>query len=83
MSSYLTIRDRTAPGSSNESATDPIHFQQQGTVDWTSLTKNTVSASIDVLSRISAAGIDPYTIVVSRAVGGRLVWSSLGRKRFD
>lgn len=37
---------------------DPVRFQQQGQVDWTRLSADSVNASVQVLSRISAAGID-------------------------
>ena len=62
---------------------DPVRFQQQGQVDWTRLGADSVNASIQILSRISAAGIDPFTIVMGRAIGGSLLWRDEGRKRFD
>ena len=62
---------------------DPVRFQQQGQVDWTRLGADSVNSSIQILSRISAAGIDPFTIVMGQAIGGSLLWRDAGRKRFD
>ncbi|MDI1492787.1 MAG: hypothetical protein OHK93_004570 [Ramalina farinacea] len=64
-------------------ASDAVRFQQQGQVDWTRLSADSVNASIQILSRISAAGIDPFTIVMGQAIGGSLLWRDEGRKRFD
>ena len=78
----LVQRDLQAASSSG---TNPgaVSFQQQGSVDWTALGSNSLHASVQILSRISAAGIDPFTIVMGQAVCGTLVWGAEGRKRFD
>ena len=52
-------------------------------MDWTNLSANSFNASVQILSRISAAGIDPFTIVIGQAIGGSLLWRDEGRKRFD
>ena len=59
-----------------------LAFQQQGSLDWTSLAANGGTLSIQLLQRISAAGIDPYTALVGQAVCGSLRCGSGGRKRF-
>ena len=78
----LVQRDLQA-ASSSQTTSGAVNFQQQGSVDWTALGSNSLHASVQVLSRISAAGIDPFTIVMGQAVCGALVWGSEGRKRFD
>ena len=44
------------------------NFQQQGTVDWVELSGRSVQFSVAVLSRLSKAGIDPFTLQVGRAI---------------
>lgn len=44
------------------------NFQQQGTVDWVELSGRSVQFSVAVLSRLSKAGIDPFTLHVGRAI---------------
>lgn len=78
----LGQRDLQSDSSSN-SDSGAVRFQQQGSVDWTALGSNSLHASVQILSRISAAGIDPFTIVIGQAVCGTLVWRPEGRKRFD
>ena len=78
----LVQRDLQAASSSNTQL-GAVRFQQQGTVDWNALGSNSLHASVQILSRISAAGIDPFTIVMGQAVCGTLVWGAEGRKRFD
>lgn len=43
-------------------------FSQQGQVDWVELSSKSVQFSVAVLSRLSRAGIDAYTLHVSRAI---------------
>ena len=78
----LVQRDLQA-ASSSQTTSGAVNFQQQGSVDWTALGSNSLNASVQILSRISAAGIDPFTIVMGQAVCGSLVWGTEGRKRFD
>ena len=81
----LIQRDFRSNGVSSvpASGSDHVRFQQQGQVDWTNLSTNSLNASIQVLSRISAAGIDPFTIVIGQAIGGSLLWRDPRRRRFD
>ena len=81
MSFTLGVRDRTASGQRPTNAIG--QFQQQGTVDWTRLAFASVSSSISILSRVSLANVDPYTIFASQVVAGDLAWSEEGRERFD
>lgn len=55
-------------------------FPQQGAVDWTLLASRTASFTIDVLSRLSAANVDPYTLEVGRAISKQFSISRDGRK---
>ena len=59
-----------------------VAFQQQGSLDWTSLAASGGTLSLQLLQRISAAGIDPYTALVGQAVCGSLRCGSGGRTRF-
>lgn len=43
-------------------------FSQQGQVDWVELSGKSVQFSVAVLSRLSRAGIDAYTLHVGRAI---------------
>lgn len=70
-------------GAPPDAGANAVRFQQQGQVDWTNLGSSSISASIHILSRISAAGIDPFTIVMGQAIGGSLLWRDEGRERFD
>jgi hypothetical protein len=80
----LTLGLRGSPQSSlSDPSSDSIPFQQQGAVDWVSLGSHAVRASIDVIPRISTAGVDPWTLVVGRAIGGSFEWRHVGRERFD
>ncbi|KAH7199421.1 hypothetical protein DER44DRAFT_871857 [Fusarium oxysporum] len=45
-----------------------VGFQQQGTVDWTRIMSGSVTFSVDVLSRLSKAGIEAFTIYAARAI---------------
>ncbi|KAF5700133.1 hypothetical protein FMUND_14438 [Fusarium mundagurra] len=45
-----------------------VGFQQQGTVDWTRIMSGSVTFSVDVLSRLSRAGVEAFTIYAARAI---------------
>ncbi|KAL2839663.1 hypothetical protein BJY01DRAFT_250392 [Aspergillus pseudoustus] len=49
------------------SQTGPV-FSQQGTVDWTQLAKSSVALSLEILSRLSQAGVEPLTLAVGQAI---------------
>ncbi|KAL9116322.1 MAG: hypothetical protein Q9187_007153 [Circinaria calcarea] len=56
-------------------------FTQQGTIDWAALSRTTVSASIAVMARVSAAGVDPFTIAVGQLMLSKFRLSVLGEHR--
>lgn len=58
-------------------------FQQQGQLSWTDLGKTTVSASLNVLARYSAANVDPYTALVGQGMAGSFAFGPNGKKRFE
>ncbi|OCK75057.1 hypothetical protein K432DRAFT_309408, partial [Lepidopterella palustris CBS 459.81] len=58
-------------------------FPQQGQVDWTALSKNTVEFTIDTLSRLSRAGVEALTVVAGTAVSRHARLDSLGEKRLQ
>lgn len=55
----------------------------QGQIDWVALANTTVSASVGFLSRMSSAGIDPFTVAVGQAVASRFQMSRLGTHRLQ
>lgn len=55
-------------------------FKQQGSVDWVKLVENTATFSVGVLARLSAAGVDPYTVLVGQAVAQSFYLGPVGRK---
>jgi len=54
----------TPSGSSSSSAV----FAQQGTIDWTKLSSSTFSATVSILGRLSANGLEPLTVAVAQAM---------------
>ena len=43
-------------------------FAQQGTIDWTKLSSSTFSATVSILGRLSAHGLEPLTVAVAQAM---------------
>jgi hypothetical protein len=58
-------------------------FPQQGSLDWVSLSKETLSFSFQVLQRLSAEGVDPYTFAIGNVVGNNFRLSATGRKNIE
>ena len=59
-----------------------VSFPQQGSLDWISAGSNAGTLSIQLLQRISEAGIDPYTVLVGQTVCGALQCGPEGRRKF-
>lgn len=59
-----------------------VSLPQQGSFDWVSLGSNAGTLSVQLLQRISAAGIDPYTVLVGQTVCGALQCGPEGRRKF-
>ena len=59
------------------------NFSQQGTIDWVQLGNVAVTASVNILSRLSAADIDPFTIAVAKTVAGQFQLSRIGKERMN
>ena len=55
-------------------------FAQQGSVDWVSLGQTQFSASIAVLGRLSAAGVEPLTVAVGQAICSSIPLGMHGEK---
>ncbi|KAF9772554.1 hypothetical protein IL306_009746 [Fusarium sp. DS 682] len=69
MSSSRSNSGQSAPLLSQDlQPSTAVGFQQQGTVDWTKVLSGSVSFSVDVLSRLSKAGIEAFTIYAARAI---------------
>lgn len=56
-------------------------FSQQGTIDWVQLGNCSFSATVSILSRLSAANVDPLTLAVAQAVAGQFKLSRHGKER--
>ncbi|MCJ1365372.1 hypothetical protein MMC16_004493 [Acarospora aff. strigata] len=59
------------------------NFTQQGSLDWVQLANTTFGASVAVLGRLSASGVDPLTLVVGQAVSSKLKFSLTGLNRLQ
>ena len=67
----------------NLSDSNTASFPQQGTVDWIKLGKTGVTATVAILSRMSAAHVDPFTLTVAQAMAGQYKLSSTGKARMN
>ena len=56
-------------------------FSTSGQIEWVNLMKTSFRASIGILSRMSAAQVDPYTVVVGQKLGSLFHLTSTGRNR--
>jgi hypothetical protein len=54
-------------------------FSTSGQISWTGLANSAFSTTVGVLSRVSAAGVDPYTVVVGQQLGAQFQLTSAGR----
>lgn len=54
-------------------------FTNQGSISWTDLASKSIGATVGILSRISAAGVDPYTVVVGQKLGSEFRLTQQGR----
>jgi hypothetical protein len=62
---------------------DRAQFTQQGQVDWVSLSRGTIHFSLGVLSRLSAASVDPYTVTVGHFIGNQFQLSYTGQRNIE
>ena len=58
-------------------------FQQNGQFDWFSLAKSTVTWSVEVFARLSAAGVDQYTAIVARNLCHLFQLAPIGRRNMN
>jgi hypothetical protein len=58
-------------------------FVQQGQVDWVAFGNSTISASISVMQRFSAAGVQPVTVAGGLALGSRFELGKKGAQNMD
>ncbi|KAI9790688.1 MAG: hypothetical protein M1816_004829 [Peltula sp. TS41687] len=58
-------------------------FAQQGQVDWVQLANSSVSTSVAILSRLSAANVDPFTLAVGHALCSSFKLSTVGQTRLQ
>ena len=55
-------------------------FAQQETIDWVSLGQTQFSASIAVLGRLAAAGVEPLTVAIGQAICSSIPLGIYGEK---
>lgn len=58
-------------------------FTQQGTVDWTMLSRSTVNFTVEILARLSKAGVEPITAAMGQAIFAGFNLDPDGQKRFS
>ena len=58
-------------------------FVQQGQIDWVAFANSTISASISVMQRFSAAGVQPVTVAGGLALGSRFELGKKGSQNMD
>ncbi|KAL9110648.1 MAG: hypothetical protein Q9227_004825 [Pyrenula ochraceoflavens] len=58
-------------------------FVQQGQVDWVAFANSTISSSISVMQRFSAAGVQPVTVAGGLALTSRFELSKKGAQNMD
>ena len=59
------------------------NFQQQGSVSWVDLVDTTLSGTVGILSRYSAAGVDPYTALVAQKLCNNFALPPVGRRHIE
>ncbi|CAD6564957.1 MAG: hypothetical protein ASARMPREDX12_004532 [Alectoria sarmentosa] len=58
----------------------PSTFSQQGTIDWTALGRMQLSASVAIVGRLAAAGIESLTVAVGQILCNRVPIGAHGEK---
>ncbi|KFY22645.1 hypothetical protein V493_06450 [Pseudogymnoascus sp. VKM F-4281 (FW-2241)] len=64
-------------------SSDSNAFTQQGTVDWTALSGSTVNFTVEILARLSKAGVEPITAAMGQAIFSGFNLDPDGQKRFS
>ena len=59
------------------------NFPQTGSYNWVDLVKVIVTAPLGIFQRLSQAGIDPATVVVTEILGTTITWGAEGQDRFN
>lgn len=70
-------------GRATATTVSPSSFVQQGTVDWPSLAKATVTASVSVLTRYSGSGVELWTVAFAQVVLGTIRLSAKGESNLN
>ncbi|KAK0508449.1 hypothetical protein JMJ35_008725 [Cladonia borealis] len=63
------------------SGTGNAAFAQQGTVDWTALSRSSFTFSVEVMSRFSKAGVEMITCAMGQAMASKFNVTPEGQKR--
>ncbi|CAF9915692.1 MAG: hypothetical protein HETSPECPRED_002559 [Heterodermia speciosa] len=79
----LQLWNRNISNRATATSVTPSSFVQQGTVDWPSLAKASVTASVSVLTRFSGAGVEAWTAMFAQVVLGTFQLSTKGEARLN
>lgn len=66
-----------------EGSSSNSNFVQQGQVDWVAFANSTITGSIAIMQRLSAAGVQPVTVAGGLALGSRLNLGKRGQQNMD
>jgi hypothetical protein len=83
MSSALTLYDASAPLLSRRFTAASPSFPQSGSWNWVGLIDSGVRGAVKVLSRYSAAGVDPYTVIIGQVACSNFKLSIRSAKRLE
>lgn len=64
-------------------AVSPSSFVQQGTVDWPSLARASVNASVSVITRLSGCGVELWTVALAQVIFGTIRLSADGESHLN
>lgn len=69
---FIFIFERRLSSTEKNMAADGLQrsggFVQQGSIDWVTLSKTTVSFSVELLARYTRAGVEPLTVAIGQAL---------------
>ena len=73
------LSDRSVAGT----PVSPSSFVQQGTVDWSTLARASINASVSVITRLSGCGVELWTASLAQVILGTIRLSSEGESRLN
>lgn len=82
----MELQLRSSQRRSDRGSATPVSsssFVQQGTVDWPTLARASVNASVSVLTRLSGCGVELWTACVARVILGTIRLSAEGESHLN